>query len=96
MRYLIFAIIFLSGCAGTTCVSVGGTYGTVDGNVEYCYDSRTSDSVGRVVFGSPNGNKLYGLTQEDMNTLAGMLSTSMKASDPSVSAKIVIEKLNKK
>lgn len=64
---LIAITIILPACGGASrhCISIGGEYDGVQGNVEYCFDKEQSKQEGIPTFTNPDG-KSYLIPEEDI------------------------------
>lgn len=69
---IIFAFVFLGGCAGH-CVKIGGKYEGIQGDVEYCFDSKESGKAGvpswSITSDDDITEKLYSFTEEQVKKI---------------------------
>lgn len=71
----IVAILGLVGCSGQHCVTVGGTYDGVTGDVSYCYSADKTAEAGVPVLESEKGEAYlfdFGQVNEIADLLQGM------------------------
>lgn len=62
-------VLLLSACSGGKCIKIGGNYGDATGNIEYCWDQAASEKEGTAVTTDPEGNRLFGFSEDDIKKL---------------------------
>jgi len=62
---VVFGLALLCSCAGQHCITIGGEYEGVQGNVEYCFDKEQSKQEGIPTFTNTEG-KSYLIPEEDI------------------------------
>jgi len=67
--------LILQGCGANHCITVGGKYEGVDGNLTYCYSPEKSAAEGKPVLQSSTGDA-YLLPASDVAIVSEMLTTS--------------------
>lgn len=73
---IISIVIFLFGCNGTNCISVGGTWKDMQGNIQYCFDSNSSASSSRpILSNSESAEKAVLFTEDDVKKIEASLNT---------------------
>jgi len=65
---LLIFIAGLAGCSGRHCISVGGNYSGIEGNLEYCYDAKSSEVEGVKIFNG-NDEKNVLLSENDLEII---------------------------
>lgn len=78
--FLIVIVMFFVGCAGQNCFKVGGDYQGINGNIEYCYSPKDSESEKTPTFDSATG-KGYIVTEAQISEAV----KAMEASKASIS-----------
>ena len=81
-KYIVFVMItfcmflsldFLGGCAGHHCISIGGEYEGVNGNIEYCWDIDKTKKTGIPVLKDNKGKENYIISKDRVQTINNML-----------------------
>jgi len=69
---LLLIAMLLSSCSGNHCIKVGGAYGDVGGEVEYCWDAKEAAESGvPVLIGT--GQRYFGMTEEQIKSILAKL-----------------------
>lgn len=74
----ILGLVF-GGCSGMHCIKVGGTYGGVTGDLEYCYNAGKSSEVGTPVFENKEGSELIAVPKKELEEVADQLENKAGA-----------------
>jgi len=69
---VLVAFVVFSGCAGSQCIKIGGSYDGIDGNLEYCWGQKASEDAKTPVLVGEKTN-LTCLTDTDMSALSALL-----------------------
>lgn len=75
---LLLCMFMLLGCAGQHCIKIGGNYDGIDGTIEYCYDAKESQKIGRPILKSETGQRLLSLSCNDAKKLNLLLPKKKK------------------
>lgn len=77
-RLLLFMsfFFFFFGCAGNHCISVGGGYGEIEGNIEYCYDSTKSLESGVPTFETQD-ETIFGFNLDTVEKIRDILKEKL-------------------
>lgn len=62
-------IFVLCSCAGQHCIKIGGNYEGVEGNLEYCFDFKSSEKIDMPVLEGIGGQKLLAVKIEELEKL---------------------------
>lgn len=73
---LLVLCMFAIGCAGKNCIKIGGEYEGIDGNLEYCWNKKTSEKAERPVLQNKEGEKAVLLTTEDLKLISPLSEES--------------------
>lgn len=96
MRFFILFVTLctLIGCNGSHCITLGGTYEKISGDVKYCWDN-TSESK-RPILTDENGNAAVLMSEEDMQKIATKLEifTAPKSQSLSTQSAILSDHVN--
>lgn len=78
MKFMIaFAAVaaMLAGCAGHSCIKVGGSYQGAGGEMEYCWNAEKTNASGAPAFDKSGGEKetIFGFSLEEVDGIIGRL-----------------------
>lgn len=76
--FLLSVVAIMQGCSGiNSCISVGGEYEGVQGNVQYCFSPKGSDQMGAPTYeGEKEGEEKVLLPKKDILDIASMIRDS--------------------
>jgi hypothetical protein len=81
---LVVFVLFAEGCSSPGCIKIGGSYGGVDGSVEYCFSQEKSSDAGIPAFEEkkPSGDKetLWGIGESLIDKIIGKIGGGGDAS----------------
>lgn len=90
---LILSLCFvLEGCGASHCITMGGKYAGVDGNLTYCYSPEKSAQEGKPVLTSDKTDAVL-LPATDITDIAAILDTSAQPAAKSLESLTPCQKI---